>query len=472
MRPKWRKGRGTVFGALSVGALMVGLLALATMIAATVLQARRLTAMDATSQAGLALSLRSVEVPGREFVPYVVAAQVDPDSAAERAGLSRGDVLVGVGGSAVSRPDEVWDALGKLGPGSSTVSWIPKPEKLWGPLRAVVHPERPGELGVTLAAVPVGSPAERAGLRPGDALISVAGLPVTGTRQAWELVVGAVRQGPQVLTLVIERGRERQELAFDPIVQGEIPFQPELWRAWGRFLTRIGDPRYPERAGLLSALVGSLLVVGVMALFAFPLGVGAAVYLEEYASQNWFTEVLQVLIANLAGMPSAVVGIFGLEIFARSWGLGRSVFAGGLTLALLVLPMTIVAAREALRTVPRWVREAAASVGATPWQVIRFHVLPYALPGIFTGIILALARALGEAAPLLLLGAFLYVTYVPQSLLDSFTIVPLQIFDWATKPQDGFAELAAAAILVLIAMHLVLNSIAIVLRNRYQRRWA
>jgi len=209
-----------------------------------------------------------------------------------------------------------------------------------------------------------------------------------------------------------------------------------------------------------------------MALFAFPLGVGAAVYLEEYASQNWFTEVLQVLIANLAGMPSAVVGIFGLEIFARSWGLGRSVFAGGLTLALLVLPMTVVAAREALRTVPRWVREAAASVGATPWQVIRFHVLPYALPGIFTGIILALARALGEAAPLLLLGAFLYVTYVPQSLLDSFTIVPLQIFDWATKPQDGFAELAAAAILVLIAMHLLLNSIAIVLRNRYQRRWA
>ncbi len=472
MRRGWRKRLGKSFGAVAAGGLLVGFLALATMITTTALQAGRLTAMDATAQAGLALSLRSVDLPGRGFLSYVVAAQVDPNSAAEEAGLSRGDVLVALGERPVGRPNEVWVAVGELGGGSIAVSWIPKPEKLWGTLRAVAHPERPGEFGVTLTAVSAGSPAERAGLQPGDVLLRVGDFPVTGTRQAWEAVVAAVRSGSGKTRIEIERGGDRLELAFDPVLRAEITFPLDLFGAWGRFLTRIGDPRYPERAGLLSALAGSLMVVAVMAMFAFPLGVGAAVYLEEYAPRNGFTAVLQVLIANLAGMPSAVVGIFGLEIFARSWGLGRSVFAGGLTLALLILPLTIIAAREALRTVPRWVREAAASVGATPWQVIRFHVLPYALPGIFTGIILALARALGEAAPLLLLGAFLYVTFVPQSLMDSFTIVPLQIFDWATKPQDGFAQVAAAAILVLIAVHLGLNSVAIALRHRYQRRWA
>lgn len=471
MRRSWRKGLGNAFGVLATSGLLLALLALGTMIATTALQAGKLTAMDAMAQAGLALSLRSVDLPGLGFLSYVVAAQVDANSAAAQVGLSQGDVIVAVGGRPVGRPNEVWEAVKALGEGPATIAWIPKPEKLWGRLQAVARPERAGEFCVTLTSIPAGSKAQEAGLQPGDVLISVGDFPVTGTRQAWEAVVAAVRSGLEEVPLEIEREGKRLKLSLHPVQRTEIPFQLDFFGAWWRFLTRIGDPRYPERTGLLSALVGSLLVVGVMALFVFPLGVGAAVYLEEYAPKNWFTEAVQILIANLAGMPSAVVGIFGLEIFARSWGLGRSVFAGGLTLALLILPQTIIATREALRAVPRWVREAAASLGATPWQVVRFHVLPYALPGIFTGFILALARALGEAAPLLLLGAFLYVTFVPKSLMDSFTIVPLQIFDWATKPQDGFSCVAAAAIIVLIITHLALNSLAIFLRNRYQRRW-
>jgi len=218
--------------------------------------------------------------------------------------------------------------------------------------------------------------------------------------------------------------------------------------------------------------VGSVYVVLVMALVAFPLGIAGAVYLEEYAPRRGFTRVIEVLVANLAGMPSAVVGIIGLEVFARALGAGRSVLAGGLTLAVLILPMVIVANREALRTVPPTLREAALAVGATRWETVRHHVLPYAFPGILTGTILAFSRALGEAAPLLLLGAFLFVTYVPQGLGDSFTVVPLQIFEWATRPQDGFATVAAAAIVILVSLLLVLNAGAIVLRNRFQRRWS
>ncbi|MCX7843791.1 MAG: phosphate ABC transporter permease PstA [Candidatus Bipolaricaulota bacterium] len=209
-----------------------------------------------------------------------------------------------------------------------------------------------------------------------------------------------------------------------------------------------------------------------MAAVAFPLGIAAAIYLEEYARQTRFTAALEVLVASLAGLPSAVVGLLGLEIFARAMNLGRSILAGGFTLAVLVLPLVIIASREALRTVPRTLREAAFSVGATPWQTVRHHVLPYALPGILTGVVLSLSRALGEAAPLLFLGAFLYVTYVPQSLRDSFTVVPIQIFDWATRPQDGYAVVAACAILVLLGLVLLLNALAILLRARFQRRWA
>lgn len=195
-------------------------------------------------------------------------------------------------------------------------------------------------------------------------------------------------------------------------------------------------------------------------------------YLEEYARTSRLTALLELLVASLAGLPSAVLGLLGLEIFARAFQLGRSILAGGFTLSVLILPLVIITSREALRTVPKTLREAALSVGATPWQTVRYHVLPYALPGVLTGVVLSLARALGEAAPLLLLGAFLYVNYAPQSLRDTFTVVPIQIFDWATRPQDGYAVVAACAILVLLVLVLLLNALAILLRARFQRRWA
>lgn len=469
---------GRSFGIVTFLAAFLGLLALIVMVATTALQAGKLTAMHATAQAGLSLSLRTVTVEGpqgMEFVPYIVAAQVDRGSNAAMIGVGRGDAILFVNGQHVPRPAELWDLIRNLPGGREivvTLGWIPKVERVFGILQAVPDPSRPGKLKIQISSISENAAGAKAGLKPGDLLLSVGGIPITGTRQAWEALVVAVRHGPGPVELRVGRGDETVELQLEALLFGELSLERDPWKAWRAFLTRIGDPRYPERSGLASAFLGSLLVVGVMAIFAFPLGIGAAVYLEEYAKKNWFSEVMEILVANLAGIPSAVVGIFGLEIFARAFGLGRSVFAGGLTLALLLLPMTTVAARAALRTVPQWVRESAFALGATQWQVLWHHVLPYAFPGIVTGIILAMARALGEAAPLLLLGAFLYLTYVPKSLMDGFTVVPLQIFDWATKPQDGFTEIAAAAILVLIGLHLVLNALAIWVRNRYQRRWA
>jgi phosphate transport system permease protein len=209
----------------------------------------------------------------------------------------------------------------------------------------------------------------------------------------------------------------------------------------------------------------------VTILFAFPLAIAAAVYLEEYSKRSRLTSVLQVLIANLAGIPSVVYGIIGLEVIDRTLGMGRTILAGGITLGLLILPVMILGCREALRTVPPWVRHAAYAVGATPSQVVWHQVLPYALPGMLTSMILSISRAIGEAAPLILLGAFLFVTYRPQGLNDTFTVVPIQIFTWATQPQAGFETIASVAIIVLLVILLVLNGTAIVLRNRFQLRW-
>ncbi len=474
---RWRRTLGGLFEALALGALLLGLLVLLVLIATTVLQGARLMAMHATAEAGLSLSLRSLQVDigqQRLFLPYVTLSQVAKGSPAAQLGLARGDALVAVGGQPVERPEDVWQVIERA-PGGERfeleIAWVPKRTTLLGSLRAVPSPDVPGEFRIQLRRV--SEFAERAGLQPGDVLLSADGIPITGTRQAWEAVVIAARRSPDgVVTLAVEREGQTLSLRLDAREEGQLALTRNLLKAYWAFLTRLNEPRYPERAGLLSALVGSLLVMLVMGLVAFPLGIGAAVYLEEYAPRGAPTEALQVLIANLAGIPSVVYGILGLEILARSLGLGRSVLAGGLTLALLVLPIMIIAAREALRAVPPWVREAAYGVGATSWQVLRHHVLPYALPGVFTGMILALSRALGEAAPLLLLGAFLYVTYVPSSLWDSFTVIPLQIFDWATKPQDGFVEIAAAAIVVLLVLLLLLNGTAIWLRNRYQKRWS
>jgi len=228
--------------------------------------------------------------------------------------------------------------------------------------------------------------------------------------------------------------------------------------------------RKPEQAGIKAALFGTLWLMGLTATFAVPIGIGAALYLEEYASRNWLNRIIQTNIANLAGVPSIVYGILGLALFVRTMSLGRSVVAGSLTMALLVLPIVIIASQEALRAVPSSLREAAYGVGASRWQVVFHQVLPAAMPGILTGIILALSRAIGEAAPLIMIGALAFVPFVPHSPMDGFTVLPIQIFNWASRPQAAFGNDAAAAIIVLLAVLLSMNAIAIILRNRFQSR--
>ncbi|MGW8282542.1 MAG: phosphate ABC transporter permease PstA [Gemmatimonadota bacterium] len=228
--------------------------------------------------------------------------------------------------------------------------------------------------------------------------------------------------------------------------------------------------RIPERAGIRSAILGTLWMMGLTAAVSFPIGVGAAIYLEEYAPKSWLTRILQTNIANLAGVPSIVYGILGLAIFVRYFALGRSVIAGALTLALLILPVIIIASQEAIRAVPGSLREASYGVGATKWQTIRHHVFPVALPGILTGTILSRSRAIGETAPLIMIGALTFIAFPPKSPMDPFTVLPIQIFNWTAKPQKEFHELAAAAIIVLLVLLLVMNAAAIFLRNRYQKR--
>lgn len=235
------------------------------------------------------------------------------------------------------------------------------------------------------------------------------------------------------------------------------------------FLTSFPS-RKPEEAGILPGIVGSLFLVTITAIFALPVGVGAAVYLEEYGRRGRLANIIEINIANLAGVPSIIYGLLGLELFVRVTGMGRSVMAGALTLGLLVLPIVIISAREALRTVPLALREAGLALGATRWQVIRQVVLPMALPGILTGAILAVARAIGEAAPLILLGALTYVDFLPQSPASPFTALPIQIFNWVSRPQPGFVADAAAGIIVLLIVLIALNGIAIYLRNHYQKR--
>ncbi|MGH7540323.1 MAG: phosphate ABC transporter permease PstA [Gemmatimonadota bacterium] len=226
--------------------------------------------------------------------------------------------------------------------------------------------------------------------------------------------------------------------------------------------------RLPARAGVRSAILGSLWMMGLVALLAFPLGVGAAVYLEEYAPRTWFTRLLQTNIANLAGVPSIVYGILGLAVFVRFFAFGRSILAGACTLALLTLPVVIIAAQEAIRAVPSSLREASYGLGATRWQTIRHHVLPVAMPGILTGTILALSRAIGETAPLIMIGALTFIAFDPRGPMDAFTVLPIQIFNWTSLPQAQFHRLAAGAIVVLLIVLLLMNATAILLRNRYR----
>jgi phosphate transport system permease protein len=235
-----------------------------------------------------------------------------------------------------------------------------------------------------------------------------------------------------------------------------------------QFVTSIPSRR-PADAGIYAALIGSIYVIGLTTLLALPLGIGAAVYLEEYGSTAWFNRLIEINIANLAGVPSIIYGLLGLGLFVRTLGFGRSVLAGAATLALLVLPIVILATREALRTVPSSIREGSYALGATKWQTIQYQVLPNALPGILTGLILALSRAIGETAPLITIGALTYVPFAPDSIWSAFTVLPIQIFDWLSRPQVAFAQNASAGIVVLLALLLVMNAVAIVVRDRFQR---
>jgi phosphate transport system permease protein len=227
--------------------------------------------------------------------------------------------------------------------------------------------------------------------------------------------------------------------------------------------------RHPAEAGILPAIVGSVAVVSLTGLIAVPVGIAAAVYLEEYAEGGKVAELIEVNIANLAGVPSVIYGLLGLEIFVRLAAMGQSVLAGACTLALLVLPIVIMSAREAIRTVPDELREASLGLGATRWQTIRGVVLPMALPGMLTGAILAISRAIGETAPLLVVGALTYVTFLPQGVDSPFTVLPIQIFNWTSRPQEGFVVAAAAGIIVLLSIMLLLNAIAIYWRDRFER---
>jgi len=241
--------------------------------------------------------------------------------------------------------------------------------------------------------------------------------------------------------------------------------------------------RFAARAGILSAWVGTTLVMLVTACAAVPLGIAAGVYLEEYAAKNWMTDIIEINIANLAAVPSIVYGLMALGLFVYQFNLGQSILTAGLTLALLILPMVIIATREAVRAIPGSIREAAYALGATKWQTVRHHVLPYSTGGILTGVIIALSRAIGETAPLITIGALTFIAFLPnapvsteppfvsfQWLFDPFTVMPIQMFNWVSRPQADFHANAAAAGLVLLIMTLFMNAIAIYIRYRFRKR--
>jgi len=237
--------------------------------------------------------------------------------------------------------------------------------------------------------------------------------------------------------------------------------------------------RRAGQAGILSAWVGSTLVMIVTAAVAVPLGIAAGVYLEEYARKNWLTDVIEINITNLAGVPSIVYGLLALGLFVYAFGLGQSILAAGLTLALLILPIVIVATREAIRSIPQSIREGAYALGATQWQTVKDHILPYSSPGILTGVIIGMARAIGETAPVITIGALTFIAFLPPSPLDGnpfawlfspFTVMPIQMFNWTSRPEAAFQVNAAAAGFVLVLMTLAMNGLAIWLRYRLRQR--
>jgi len=237
---------------------------------------------------------------------------------------------------------------------------------------------------------------------------------------------------------------------------------------WG-FITDLPS-RKAEKSGIYTALMGSIWILLLTTIIAFPVGVAAGVYLEEYSKKNRLSALLEINISNLAGVPSIIYGLLGLEVFVRVMGLGASVLAGALTLSLLILPIIIVATREAVKAVPSSIRDASYALGASKWQTIWNQILPASGGGILTGVILALSRAVGETAPLIVVGALAYVPFAPTNPLDEFSVLPIQIFNWISRPQHGFIENAAAAIIILLLITFVMNGIAVYFRNKWQKK--
>ncbi len=249
-----------------------------------------------------------------------------------------------------------------------------------------------------------------------------------------------------------------------------------------KFLTSFPS-RFPEEAGILSAWVGSFLVLLVTAFAAIPLGVAAGIYLEEYSKKNWVTDLIEINIANLAGVPSIVYGLLALGMFVYILKLGESILTGGLTLALLILPMVIMATREAIRAIPNSIREASYALGATKWQTVQWHIIPYSTGGILTGVIIGLSRAIGETAPIITVGALTFIAFLPTSpflpdfpfisfkwLMDPFTVMPIQMFNWVSRPQQEFQVNSAAAGVILMVMTLIMNGIAIYIRYQFRKK--
>jgi phosphate transport system permease protein len=250
-----------------------------------------------------------------------------------------------------------------------------------------------------------------------------------------------------------------------------------LYKGWNRLDPRLwenmpGRPSRVAQAGMQSAITGTLWVISLTALICLPTGIFAAIYLEEYGKAGrWYNRLLELNIQNLAAIPSIIFGMLGLGVIARAFGLGFTVITAAIVLSLLVLPVVIIATREALRAVPPSIRHASYALGATKWQTVSRQVLPAAVPGIATGSILALSRAIGEAAPLLLLGAVNFITFNPDGVDSQYTVLPIQIYNYLTRPQPEFLELASAGIVLLLAIVMVMNSVAIVIRNKFQKRW-
>lgn len=257
-------------------------------------------------------------------------------------------------------------------------------------------------------------------------------------------------------------------ILFLVILLMQIFLQGYRWLDW-QFITSFMS-RFPEKAGILPAILGTVWIMVLTIIFSLTVGIATAIYMENFAPRNRLTSIIQTNISNLAGVPSIVYGILGLAVFVRALGLERSLLSGALTMTLLVLPIIIISAQEAIKTVPESLVHASYALGATKLQTVRRIILPYATPGILTGTILATSRAVGEAAPLIVVGALAYVSFLPFSPMDNFTVLPIQIFNWTSRPQEDFRGLAAAGIIVLMIMLLSLNAISIFLRNKYQKR--